>query len=351
MIPESLFFIVSKYFEVESVHYSGERLSFFGRPIGDPDESFDNIYREIRKFDFIPAFFKKDGHIELRIVKFSPVKAGNHNVNLILLFLTVITTVLAGVMLSGKSPLIIKNWIYGIPYSIAIMTILGAHELGHYFACKKYGVRATLPYFIPVPTFVGTFGAIIRIKSPIPNRRSLMVIGASGPFIGLFFAILFTIIGLKLSKVVPRTGAGLSLGSSLLFSFLSKMVYPDVPAGMTIALNPLAFAGWLGMFVTAMNLLPVGQLDGGHIAYSLFGEKQRYFSLPVIALLIYFGIKYWVGWFLWALLLAFLAGVRHPPTLNDLSKLKPAHRIMGIAGFIVLIVTFIPSPFPGVKLG
>ena len=213
-------------------------------------------------------------------------------------------------------------YIMGPWYAIPIMTILLSHELGHFFMCRKYNVEATLPYFIPIPfPPFGTFGAVIKMKGYIPSKKALFDIGAAGPIAGLVFAIPIIVIGLCCSKVIPTHGAHyMSLGEPILFSVIAKIVFGTVAEGYDIFLHPLAFAGWAGLFVTALNLLPVGQLDGGHIMYALLGEKSKIvfkigvFGFCVIAILVY------QGWVLFAILLL-LFGFRHPAPVDSITNI------------------------------
>jgi membrane-associated protease RseP (regulator of RpoE activity) len=200
--------------------------------------------------------------------------------HLVLFFFTLLTTITVGALHAGADILSEPYKIYkGIPFAFSLMIILLSHEFSHYFASKYHGVKATLPYFIPAPTIIGTFGAFIKMKSPIITRKALIDIGASGPIAGFIFSVVAAVIGLNMSQIVSvtKSDGGLNLGDSLLFSFLSRSILGIVPAGHDVLLHPVAFAGWIGLFVTSMNLIPVGQLDGGHIAYALLGERHKNF--------------------------------------------------------------------------
>jgi len=269
-------------------------------------------------------------------------------VPLILFFATVLTTLFAGALQQGinllKEPF--RLWeVY--PFSISIMTILLGHEMGHYFASKAHKTKATLPYFIPAPSIIGTFGAFIKMKSPIFTRKALIDIGATGPLVGFILSLIASIIGLKMSKVVPLTTQGddfLMLGDSILFSLLVKVILGEVSASYDVLLSPVAFAGWIGLFVTSMNLIPVGQLDGGHIAYALFGRYHFYISRVFIFIIVLLGIFYWHGWLVWAALLLFL-GLNHPPILVWEYRLSLIRKIVGALSFVLFILTFVPAPF------
>ena len=264
-----------------------------------------------------------------------------------LFVLTFLSTLLVGAVQTGADLIEEPSKIYkGIPFSLTLMIILLSHELSHYFSSRKHGVEATLPYFIPAPTIFGTFGAFIKMKSPIVTRKALIDIGASGPIAGFIISVIATIIGLNMSEIVSSAQAkgALNLGDSLLFSLLSRIVLGVTPSDSDILLNPVAFAGWIGLFVTSINLIPVGQLDGGHIAYALFGEKHTRLSFMLIFVMVLFGVFLWEGWFVWAVLLLIL-GLRHPPVIYWEVPLDSKRKFIGWLAFIIFILTFIPTPF------
>ena len=212
--------------------------------------------------------------------------------HILLFILTFFSTLIAGAMFQKgidifKEPLRIYE---GLPFSLSLMTILLGHELSHYFASKKHHTEATLPYFIPAPiTLIGTFGAFIKMKSPIQTRSALIDIGASGPIAGFILSVIASIIGLSYSTVVAATDTkgALGLGNSVLFSLLTHTIIGVTPDSQDILLHPIAFAGWIGLFVTALNLIPVGQLDGGHIVYAFIGERHRLVSKVIVGVLFF----------------------------------------------------------------
>lgn len=269
-------------------------------------------------------------------------------INVLLFLLTLLTTLFAGALQEGVNPLENPGLIYrGIPFSFSLMGILLAHEFGHYLAAKRHGLNVTLPYFIPAPSIIGTFGAFIKMRSPVRDRRMLMDVGAAGPLVGVAVAIPLLIAGLRLSEVKLIQGeAGMNLGSSLLLSLISRIVVGPLPEGYDIVIHPVGFAGWIGLLVTALNLLPVGQLDGGHVAYALFGEWQNRISKFVYGGLILLGIFGWQGWLVWAVLLWFL-GIRHPVPTDWWVPLDRKRKIIGWVTVGVFILTFIPVPFSG----
>ncbi|MGQ3684790.1 MAG: site-2 protease family protein [Candidatus Loosdrechtia sp.] len=238
-------------------------------------------------------------------------------------------------------------YVNGIWYSVAIMMILLSHESGHFFMCRKYHVDATMPYFLPLPfPPFGTFGAVIKMKGLMPDKKALFDIGAAGPLIGLAFSIPAIVIGLLLSDVKPvptDDSFYIGLGEPILFSFIARLIFGILPDGMDIFLHPIAFAGWAGLFVTALNLLPIGQLDGGHIIYALLGKKSRFvyrigiFIFCVIAILLY------PGWMVFAVLLL-IFGFRHPAPINESTSLDLKRKILGVILFIIFFVSFTPVP-------
>ncbi|MCK5710408.1 MAG: site-2 protease family protein [Deltaproteobacteria bacterium] len=292
-------------------------------------------------------------------------------IHIILFLLTVATTFITGLSFGG-------DIISALSFSFALLFILGSHEMGHYYYGKKYGVDITPPYFIPAPPFIspiGTFGAFIKIKSPISTKRALFDIGIAGPFAGIVATVPVLIIGIKLSTIVEMSEhaaeGGLVLGTPLIMSLFSDIFYGPIPQGYDLFLHPVAFAGWVGLFVTALNLIPSGQLDGGHIVYALFSKKyHRYVSRVMIALLIIFGIgtkilleigndllgsgfnwftqsvpviEGWPGWILWAVLLT-LMGAKHPPTMYEETDLDMKRKILGLISLLIFIGSFTPAP-------
>jgi len=266
--------------------------------------------------------------------------------HLILFVLTFFSTLAVGALNVGVNILDEPTKIYkGLPFSATLLIILLAHEFSHFLSSKKHHVQATLPYFIPAPTLFGTLGAFIKMKSPIQTKNALMDIGASGPIAGFLVSLVATTVGLFFSKVVPvtKTAGMISLGDSLLFSGLTRLILGHVPRNYDVLLHPVAFAGWIGFFVTALNLIPVGQLDGGHIVYALIGERHANLSKVLIGVMIVLGLAVWEGWLVWAVLLVIL-GFRHPPIIYAEVPLDSRRRLVGWIAVIIFILTFIPVP-------
>jgi membrane-associated protease RseP (regulator of RpoE activity) len=254
-------------------------------------------------------------------------------VNLVLFLLTVLST-----------------WISVGPwYSFGVIAILLAHEMGHYLMCRRYNIPATLPFFIPFPYInpFGTMGAMIQMRGFIPNRKALFDVGAAGPIAGLIVSIPAVYYGVILSDIIPTAHVNpelsIQLGEPLLFKFISYVAIGYTGDQVELQLHGLAYAGWVGLFVTSLNLMPIGQLDGGHIFYSLFGQRGfRFMPLFLAALGILTVIYY--GWGLLFLLLLWL-GRKHPPPLDDFTPLDKRRKIIAYFMFVIFILTFTPRPF------
>lgn len=325
---------------------------FVTKVIGIINMPVERTIAEIKEYfkgtEYTPLFLQdKDKHIiQLGYYKKQEVRP-KYWLNLILFVATILSTIFAGSLNSGGNPFqrFSDLWL-GIPFSVSIMAILTCHELGHYLVSRREGLLTSLPYFIPVPFhFLGTFGAVIRMKSIVPSRKTLLRVGMAGPIAGFLVALPVCIIGISLSDVrpVPETTGLLTLGDSLLFSFLARIIHPYIGQGNDLFLHPVAFAGWIGMLVTAMNLIPIGQLDGGHVMYSLFLKKRRYLYIPIFGALIALGFL-WAGWLIWVLLAFFIA--RRDPVIQDtLTPLSTRERLYAVFPFLILLLTFVPQPF------
>ncbi len=289
--------------------------------------------------DRFPVFTKRNRTDEnTNVTDISPRKR-NITIHVVLFVLTIMSTYVVAL---GDGPL------GALWYSLGIITILLTHEMGHYLMAKKHKVPATLPYFIPLPIGpFGTMGAVIKMKGRIPNRRALFDVGVAGPLAGLVMIIPAILIGLKLSPIVELSsldqGTTITLGDSLLFSLFARIIHGSLPSGHDIFLHPLAFAGWVGLLVTALNLLPIGQLDGGHIMYALFWRNSKVVSTIVYILFIFVCLFYYAGWLLFLIVLSFVR--RHPPTMDDYIPLDTKRKIIGAFAIIVFILAFTPVPF------
>jgi membrane-associated protease RseP (regulator of RpoE activity) len=267
--------------------------------------------------------------------------------NLVLYLLTAVSIFLVGsttfLPIEGGT-LFLFNASSGFRLLFGILSILTAHEMGHYLAARYYRVDATLPYFIPFPSLVGTLGAFIRIRAPIPHRRALFDIGVAGPLAGFVVCLPVLWLGIHEARIVPfdPDSTGIFLGDPLLLQWATRLVHGPIPDDMTLSIGPLGLAGWFGLFVTALNLIPVGQLDGGHVTYSLLLRKAHRVSQVAwwaCVALIYFG----PNWIIWAILLRVL-GRRHPPTLNDRPPVGRARVVLGLVSLMIFALCFVPNP-------
>lgn len=243
----------------------------------------------------------------------------------------------------------------GLAFSLSALTILFAHEMGHYIACRYYGIFSTLPYFLPVPINFGTFGAFIKIKEPIHSKRQLFDVGIAGPIAGfvtlipfLFYGIAHSVPGPLNEVSGPLEGAanvGLVLlpGHSLAIELVTRLFHGRLAPGMVLNLHPVAYGAWLGLLATAINLLPLGQLDGGHILYAATGRLQRRLALPLWVLLGVMGWFFWRGWLLWCFIVL-LIGLYHPPVYDESEPLDPKRRLLAWFALVMFVLSFMPVP-------
>jgi hypothetical protein len=320
---------------------------------------FDALRQEMWEKYYVPQIRHEGGEYAVEVVRRLTTNPWGTLINLVLMFLTVGSTVAAGAFLwlayRGGSTLVGSDFVNGgIYFAAPLMAILGLHELAHYLVARHHHVAASLPFFIPVPPpylLFGTFGAFISLREPIPSRKVLLDIGASGPLAGFAVAIPVTLAGMFLSvhsatlsvancgpTILGFSYGNLEFGTSFIWAALGLFV----PVGAFANLSPLALAGWVGILVTAINLLPAGQLDGGHVFRALFGDRARYVSYVAVALLFGVGFLY-EGWWIFAVLILFL-GVRHPPPLNDITPLDTRRWLVGALAVVILVAGFVVVP-------
>lgn len=349
---------VSEVFVIENETFSaGEGLAavFTGRLRFDSEQAYAQLERALEPLDLLPAFREKDGLqiVQVNDGRFDPAPRPWWP-NAVLLVLTVLSLLYTGagialgeVLLEHPERQLAEFW-RGWPYALALILILGAHELGHYFAARRHGVPVTLPYFIPMPFgFFGTLGAFIQLRAPMRNRKVLLDIGAAGPLAGMIFAVPILLIGLATASVraLPTDMAYLLEGNSLLYSFAKVITFgrflPD--GNVDVFMNQLAQAGWTGLFVTGLNLIPVGQLDGGHVVFTLFGNRARLLYFPAILAMLGLAVVVSDAWFLWALLLL-LFGRAYAMPLDMITPLDRRRRFIAVVALVVFVLVFVPNP-------
>ncbi len=325
---------------------------FIGRFQGNPEDGIELLQEIFEPLKFVVAVREDpNGFYRVIISKAPPVPAQKIWVNVLLFILTLISTFFVGsVMVLARMPRNLPEFLLGYKFSIPLLLILGIHEFGHYYMARKHKVASTLPYFIPFPfNMVGTLGAFIKLQSPIPSRKALLDIGVAGPIAGFVVSIPIAIIGLMHSHVIPishipQYASPLEFGEPLIFMLIRLLVMgaSTLSGDYAVMLTPTAFAAWVGFFVTSLNLLPVGQLDGGHILYAVFGKAHKRISQVVIFILILLG-AFWLGWLIWAALLIII-GISHPAPLNEVSKLDRKRKWIALLALLIFLLTFVPAP-------
>ncbi len=342
---------ISEVMEILSWGYEGRHLVCRGRLKVRPSEAARAIAPRLKKYG-LTAFFQAEE--EGVLLKLLPLRVKTHKsrplLHLALFLATIVSTLMAWAWMNehslkdiAASPGVLWE---GVPFSFSLLVILGFHELGHYLVSRRYGLKVSLPYFIPFPNILGTMGAVIIGRSPFPDRKSLFDVGAAGPFISFVLSIAALQIGLRSSELIkpvftPRT---FLIGGSLLYNYICSLHFPDIPPGYTYSITPMMFAGWVGLFVTALNLLPMGQLDGGHISYALFGRFHSRVGKAVMGLLILIGLVFNSP--LWFIIVAFVAltAGRHGPPIDDITPLTPLRIILAFVAFLILVACFTPVP-------
>ena len=348
----------------------GPIVVFRGELTTAPARAVDLLIDRFRPLGYTPYLREESGAVAVQAWPLAETAMRRRvAVNVVLFVLTCVSTLVAGFSFAGSPTFDALRsehsaaWLLaGAPFAFTLMAILGVHELGHYFTARYYHASVSLPYFIPAPFLFGTLGAIILMRSPARNRNSLFDIAVAGPLAGLAVALPAALVGVAWSSVVPVPAGGyLAFGDSLLTWGLAYLRFGHIPLGYMLFTHPMADAAWAGCLVTALNLFPVGQLDGGRIAYALFGRRHRTIGKATVAVLMLFGVVAFVlslrapggdagsalmaslNWFVWAGLISLLVGFHHSPPLDDLSPISPGRRMVGIA-CLVLIVLLMPPP-------
>ncbi|MAS36907.1 MAG: hypothetical protein CL610_23085 [Anaerolineaceae bacterium] len=341
---------------------SSPTARFEGRLRLDSESAYQRLDTDFKTINHTPIFREEHGrHVVLALPGRIEPKPRAWWPNLILFVLTLFSVLLVGTSLAvGEivrvDPALAReisnnelaNLWRGLPYALGILLILGSHELGHYFAARRHGLAVTLPYFIPLPFFspFGTLGAFIQLRQPMRNRKVLLDVGAAGPLTGLIFAVPLLFIGLAGARLAPITPGGLYEGDSLLYAFAKIVMfgefYPNGVLDVVINSNQLAWAGWTGLLVSALNLIPIGQLDGGHIAYSLLGERARLLYYPLIFVMV--GLVFVTSvWLLWVFLLV-IFGRMYATPLDMITPLDRPRRLVAIASMVIFVLIFVPTP-------
>ena len=341
---------INTVFHVYEVKKMGDAIKFFGDPLTDGVTIYKTLWGD---------FAQKGSNLELRreygefVLIATPFKHEKDNIciNILLAVLTAFTTMISGAFFFyNVNPIANPFLIYrGLPFAIAIMFVLGSHELAHYLTARRRGIKASLPFFIPLPFIspIGTLGAVIKLRGAIPDRKSLFDVGVSGPIVGLLASVLVTVVGLTLPPVtITHSGEPTMIISVPILFQLIERVVPTTSGTM----HPVAFAGWVGMLVTSLNLLPVGQLDGGHIARALSGDKGKYVSSLVPPLMFLSGLYYSMRGFngqmllFWGLFALLFSVGGHAQPINDTAKLDSKRVLLGVIAFILCLACFTPLP-------
>jgi membrane-associated protease RseP (regulator of RpoE activity) len=380
-VAEQVRAVVGRDFSIESIQVPRDPrrnvvVVLHGRLLRPSHAVFPTWLSELNRMGYTPFLRRatndaKNDAVALHIAA-GVMQRSNPSVwiNIALMIATIISTLWVGVTqsitsLDSDTLWRLDTWLQGAPFAATLLGILAAHEFGHYFAARYHKIAVTLPFFLPLPIGFGTLGAFIMMREPVPDRRKLFDIGVAGPLAGLALALPLLFVGLMTSpvEVVPRGMPGWLEGNSILYYFAKILVHgkalPDLLTREDILMNQVLHGAWFGLLVTAINLLPVGQLDGGHVVYALFGERARVINiatLAAMALLAIAGLPNvqelfpflesvgFLGWFLWLGLILMVIGPHHPPGLDDITELDPRRRLVGYLAILIFIVTFVPAP-------
>jgi len=320
------------------------------------EQDFERVLRELEKLKYWAALKRRKDKVILYVFPAQPIKKDNPFIGISLFIATVISTFLAGYWLSSSYvaflneynlPGIRNIYLNALAFSISVLAILGTHEMGHKIAATIHGVKSTFPYFIPFPNLLGTLGAVIRVKSPIPTRNAAIDLGVSGPIAGFLVAIPVSIIGLKLSVALPASmishiGEGIYFGENLLFMIIEKAFFGN--GDLVIQLHPVAIAGWVGILVTFLNLIPAAQLDGGHVARAFMGEKLHYYFTMGIGLSLLILSAFWPVWVLWAFIILILGRAGNPGALDEVSPIGKRQILLALIVIVIFVLSATPIP-------
>jgi membrane-associated protease RseP (regulator of RpoE activity) len=327
----------------------GRVIRLQGQLLTDSQQAYAFMAEQLEEYGYTPLLRPGSGHVTVVAVPRLLNNAPKQDRGAFLLFvLTIVSMLFAGALAEAPDlRWVLRHPLAGFPFAATLLSILAAHELGHYFTARRLGVSVSLPYFIPMPLSpFGTMGAVIRTRGPTRNRRQILAIGAAGPLAGLAVAIPLLIYGLLNSNVEPipiQPGVWME-GNSLFYSMVKFLIFGQVLPrdGYDVFLHPVAFAAWAGLLVTALNLIPAGQLDGGHIAYALLGRGTRWLNRLAVVLAAILSVL-WSGWLFWALILSLL-GQRNAEPLDDVTRLTAKQKAFALCMLAVFVLLFTPKP-------
>jgi len=343
---------ISPVFAVEEITTGiggGRAIRLQGQLLTDSEQAYSHIAAGFRRYGYTPVLRQQNGRaVVIALPGIFTHKPTRDYRAIVLFVLTMLSMLFASASVQAPDlAWILRHPLSGLPFAGTLLGILVAHELGHYVMARRLGVAASLPYFIPMPfSLFGTMGAVIRTRSPMRDRRQLLAIGAAGPIAGLIVALPTLIIGLLLSPVqlIPMQEGIVVEGNSLLYAALKFLVFGQfLPRnGYDVFLHPVAFAAWAGLLLTALNLIPAGQLDGGHIAYALLGKQARWLNRLAVVATAALGLI-WSGWFFWTVMLLLL-GQRNAEPLDDVTPLTARQKAFAICMLILFVLLFTPIP-------
>jgi membrane-associated protease RseP (regulator of RpoE activity) len=341
---ESVWGIITSYFTVEGFEVHGDSTIFYVQPLGDVKSSFLKVHELLKQYGLTAYLRGFKDRIRLVVIPKPKIRPSRTYVNIALLILTIATTAFVGYNLSiplFEAGLMGNPVIGALSFSTSIMMIIGLHELGHKLAAKKWNIQTSPPYFIPVPFFLGTLGAVIINKETPPNRDALYDIGAAGPILGFIVSIVFAFIGISMSYTIPRAEAPMErivvYPAPILFELIISIML-KIPKDHILIMHPIAFASWVGMVITMLNLMPAGSLDGGHVARALFGGRKH----QVISIIIAW-ITYLIGYPLMAIIMFLFSLYPHPGPLDDISQLTTSRKLLALPLFTILYLCGVPG--------
>ncbi len=346
--------VVGKKFTIYKTEVEFDIVNLYVRVYSDEDvyQDFDDLRREMVPKNFVPFLREESGEYIIRVKKQPERTFRTYKANMVMLIITLTTTLIAGAWqwasyTGSSSFLSIENFTNGaLFFTLPLLSILGVHEMGHYLTARRHNIQASLPFFIPFAPPLGTIGAFISIREPIPDRKSLLKLGVSGPISGFLVAVPVSLIGIYLGNMMGQAAPSGGSGSFLVINFPLIMMFLNnlMPFAPDSIMHPTAFAGWVGFLVTGLNLLPAGQLDGGHVVKALFGDYAKYASYAAAGFLVIAGIVWYTGWLFFGFFLLFIVGLKHPPPLNQITELDTKTKVLGVAGILLLFICFHPIP-------